>query len=151
MIEKAKWQTWTLVPAGAGWMFAIGIVEQNGQRRVRIAKGKMKIADAGELPIVQQTRLNLKPVDWKHVRAAIDRYIALLEGGEAAQQPSAAAAARQLSSTARTRGESPDNRQESLPAKDSVLPMLPKPRTPEQLAQDFAREQATAYTDLESE
>jgi len=122
--EQAKWQTWTLIPAGAGWMFAVGIVEQGGQRRVRITKGKMKMADAGELPIAQQTRLNLKPADWEQVRAAIDRYIAQLEGGEPLK--------------------------ENGPAQGSVARIPTKPRTPEQLAQDFAHEQATAYTDLES-
>ena len=40
----AKWETWTLIPAGAGWAFAVGIIEQSGRRRVRVAKGKMKVA-----------------------------------------------------------------------------------------------------------
>ena len=75
----AKWDTWTLIPAGAGWMFAVGIIEQGGRRRVRVAKGKSKVADAGELPITQQAKFNLKPADWKHLRDAIDRYIAKLE------------------------------------------------------------------------
>ena len=75
----AKWETWTLIPAGAGWMFAVGIIEQSGRRRVRVAKGKTKVADAGELPITQQAKFNLKPADWKHLRDAIDRYVAQLE------------------------------------------------------------------------
>ena len=75
----AKWETWTLIPAGAGWMFAVGIIEQSGRRRVRVAKGKTKVADAGELPITQQAKFNLKPADWKHLREAIDRYVAQLE------------------------------------------------------------------------
>ncbi len=124
MIEQAKWETWTLIPTGAGWMFAVGIVEQGGRRRVRIAKGKMKMADAGELPITQQTKLNLKPADWKHVRDAIDRYVAQLEGDEPVE--------------------------ENRPAEGRVTLPPRKHRTPEQLAQDFIREQATAYTDLES-
>jgi hypothetical protein len=74
----AIWETWTLIPAGAGWMFAVGIIEQNGRRRVRVAKGKTKVASAGELPITQQSRFNLKPADWKPLRDAIDRYIAQL-------------------------------------------------------------------------
>jgi hypothetical protein len=24
----AQWDTWTLIPAGAGWMFAVGIIER---------------------------------------------------------------------------------------------------------------------------
>jgi hypothetical protein len=75
----AQWETWTLIPAGAGWMFAVGIIEQSGRRRVRVAKGKAKVADAGQLPITQQSKFNLKPADWKPLRDAIDRYIAQLE------------------------------------------------------------------------
>jgi hypothetical protein len=75
----AKWETWTLIPAGAGWMFAVGIIEQGGRRRVRVAKGKTKVAEAGELPIAQQAKFNLKPADWKLLREAIDRYVAQLE------------------------------------------------------------------------
>lgn len=75
----AKWDTWTLIPAGAGWMFAVGIIEQGGRRRVRVAKGKSKVAEAGELPITQQAKFNLKPADWKDLRDTIDRYIAQLE------------------------------------------------------------------------
>ena len=74
----AKWETWTLIPAGAGWAFAVGIIEQGGRRRVRVAKGKMKVAGAGELPITQQSKFNLKPADWKSLRTAIDQYIAQL-------------------------------------------------------------------------
>ncbi len=76
---EARWETWTLIPAGAGWMFAVGIIEQGGRRRVRVAKGKSKVADAGELPITQQSKFNLKPADWKVLRETIDRYIAQLE------------------------------------------------------------------------
>jgi hypothetical protein len=85
----ARWETWTLIPAGAGWMFAVGIVEQAGRRRVRVAKGKTKVSHAGELPINQQSKFNLKPADWKPLREAIDRYIAQLEseaGDDTAQQ-----------------------------------------------------------------
>lgn len=79
---EAKWETWTLIPAGAGWMFAVGIIEQGGRRRVRVAKGKSKVADAGELPITQQAKFNLKPADWKPLRETIDRYIAQLESAD---------------------------------------------------------------------
>jgi hypothetical protein len=83
----AKWDTWTLIPAGAGWMFAVGIIEAGGRRRVRVAKGKSKVADAGELPITQQAKFNLKPADWKDLRNTIDRYIAKLEAeAEAAKE-----------------------------------------------------------------
>jgi hypothetical protein len=75
----AKWETWTLIPAGAGWAFAVGIIEQGGRRRVRVAKGKMRVAGAGDLPITQQSKFNLKPADWKSLRTAIDQYIAQLE------------------------------------------------------------------------
>jgi hypothetical protein len=75
----AKWETWTLIPAGAGWAFAVGIIEQSGRRRVRVAKGKVKVASPGELPITQQSKFNLKPADWKLLREAIDQYIAQLE------------------------------------------------------------------------
>ena len=75
----AKWETWTLIPAGAGWAFAVGIIEQSGRRRVRVAKGKMKVAGKSELPITQQAKFNLKPADWKALRTAIDQYIAQLE------------------------------------------------------------------------
>jgi hypothetical protein len=78
----AKWETWTLIPAGAGWAFAVGIIEQSGRRRVRVAKGKMKVAPAGELPVTQQNKFNLKPADWKLLREAIDQYIAQLESEE---------------------------------------------------------------------
>ncbi len=78
----ATWKTWTLIPAGAGWMFAVGVIEQGGRQRVRVAKGKTRICDAGELPITQQAKFNLKPSDWKPLREAIDRYIAQL-GAEA--------------------------------------------------------------------
>jgi hypothetical protein len=78
----AKWETWTLIPAGAGWSFAVGIIEQSGRRRVRVAKGKMRISSAGELPITQQAKFNLKPSDWKPLREAIDQYIAQLEAAE---------------------------------------------------------------------
>lgn len=122
VIKSTKWETWTLIPAGAGWMFAVGIVEQDGRRRVRIAKGKQKVADAGELPIAQQARLNLKPSDWKHLRDAIDRYIAQLQE---------------------------DNSKERTPAGATARPSLQKHKTPEQLAHDFTKEQAAAYTDLE--
>ena len=125
MIEQAKWETWTLIPAGAGWMFAVGIVELGGRRRVRIAKGKTKVADAGELPITQQTKLNLKPADWTLLRKAIDRYVAQLEGNDPVEE------------------NEPDKRNTNLVPR--------KHRTPEQLAQDFTREQAAAYTDLEPE
>ena len=80
----AKWETWTLIPAGAGWSFAVGIIEQGGRRRVRVAKGKMKVSSAGELPITQQAKFNLKPADWQPLRAAIDQYIAQLESEEKA-------------------------------------------------------------------
>ena len=122
-MNHTKWETWTLIPAGAGWMFAVGIIEQNGRRRVRIAKGKMQVADAGELPIVQQAKLNLKPADWKQLRDAIDRYVAQLQKGDAIK--------------------------ENTPAAAAVHYYPQKHRTPEQLAQDFAKEQAAAYTDLE--
>lgn len=78
----AEWETWTLIPAGAGWAFAVGIIQQSGRRRVRVAKGKMKVAPAGELPITQQSKFNLKPADWKPLREAIDQYIAQLESSE---------------------------------------------------------------------
>ena len=74
----AKWETWTMIPVGAGWAFAVGIIEQSGRRRVRVAKGKVKVAASGELPITQQAKFNLKPADWKALRAAIDQYIAQL-------------------------------------------------------------------------
>ena len=75
----AKWDTWTLIRAGAGWAFAVGIIEQSGRRRVRVAKGKMKVASPGELPITQLNKFNLKVADWKLLRGAIDQYIAHLE------------------------------------------------------------------------
>ena len=76
----AKWETWTLIPAGAGWAFAVGIIDTGGgRRRVRVAKGKMKVAGQGELPITQQAKFNLKPADWQPLRDAIDRYITQLE------------------------------------------------------------------------
>ena len=75
----AEWKTWTLIPAGAGWAFAVGIIDQGGRQRVRVAKGKMKVAGPGELPITQQSKFNLKPADWKPLRAAIDQYIAELQ------------------------------------------------------------------------
>jgi hypothetical protein len=78
----AKWETWTLIPAGAGWAFAVGIIEQSGRRRVRVAKGKMKVASPGELPITQQSKFNLKVSDWKLLREAIDQYVAQLESEE---------------------------------------------------------------------
>ncbi len=79
----AKWETWTLIPAGAGWSFAVGIiVDATGRRRVRVAKGKLKVASANELPITQQSKFNLKPADWKPLREAIDAYIAQLGAGE---------------------------------------------------------------------
>ena len=71
----ASWETWTLIPAGAGWAFAVGIIEQGGRRRVRVAKGKIKVAGPSELPITQQAKFNLKPADWKALRTAIDTYI----------------------------------------------------------------------------
>jgi hypothetical protein len=72
----AKWETWTLIPAGAGWAFAVGVIDTGGgRRRVRVAKGKMKVAGQGELPITQQSKFNLKPADWKVLRTAIDQYI----------------------------------------------------------------------------
>lgn len=79
----AKWETWTLIPAGAGWMFAVGIIETGGRRRVRVAKGKSKVAEANELPITQQAKFNLKPADWKVLRDVIDRYVAKLEAAPA--------------------------------------------------------------------
>ena len=85
----ADWQTWTMIPAGAGWAFAVGIIEQGGRRRVRVAKGKIKIAGPNELPITQQLKFNLKPADWRPLRAAIDQYVAQLasEAEEAADEP----------------------------------------------------------------
>jgi hypothetical protein len=44
-----------------------------------VAKGKMKVASPGELPITQQLKFNLKAADWKLLRAAIDQYVAQLE------------------------------------------------------------------------
>lgn len=78
----AKWETWTLIPAGAAWAFAVGIIETGGRRRVRVAKGKMKVAGPGELPISQASKFNLKPADWKPLREAIDLYIAKLQSEE---------------------------------------------------------------------
>lgn len=75
----ANWETWTLIPAGAGWAFAVGIIEQRGRRRVRVAKGKMKVTGPGELPITQQLKFNLKPADWRPLREAIDLYVAQLQ------------------------------------------------------------------------
>ena len=46
---------------------------------MRVAKGKIKVASPGELPITQQSKFNLKPSDWKLLREAIDQYIAQLE------------------------------------------------------------------------
>jgi hypothetical protein len=57
----------------------VGIIEQSGRRRVRVAKGKIKVSGPGELPITQQSKFNLKPADWKVLRTAIDQYIAQLE------------------------------------------------------------------------
>ena len=76
---ETTWDTWTLIPAGAGWAFAVGIIESGGRRRVRVAKGKVKVAAQGELPISQVNKFNLKPADWKPLRAAIDQYITQLE------------------------------------------------------------------------
>lgn len=78
------WETWTLIPAGAGWCFAVGIITtDNGtRRRVRVAKGKVKAAAKGELPIAQQAKFNLKPADWEQLRAAIDAYVEQLAGEE---------------------------------------------------------------------
>ena len=76
---ETQWDTWTLIPAGAGWAFAVGIIESGGRRRVRVAKGKMKVAAQGELPISQVNKFNLKPADWKPLKAAIDQYVAQLE------------------------------------------------------------------------
>jgi hypothetical protein len=85
----ANWDTWTLIPAGAGWAFAVGIIEQSGRRRVRVAKGKIKIAGPNELPITQQLKFNLKPADWKPLRTAIDQYVAQLasEGRDTSREP----------------------------------------------------------------
>jgi len=85
----ANWDTWTLIPAGAGWAFAVGIIEQSGRRRVRVAKGKIKIAGPNELPITQQLKFNLKPADWKPLRTAIDQYVAQLasEAQDASREP----------------------------------------------------------------
>jgi hypothetical protein len=133
MVEPIKWETWTLIPAGAGWMFAVGIVNQDGRRRVRIAKGKLKVAEAGELPIAQQAKLNLKPSDWPPLRDAVDRYVAQLQNRDPHLQPH------------------PPSRAATPPAPPTpTAPPTPSaPRTPEQLAQDFVQEQAAAYTDLE--
>jgi hypothetical protein len=76
---KTTWDTWTLIPAGAGWAFAVGIIESGGRRRVRVAKGKVKVAAQGELPISQANKFNLKPADWKPLRTAIEQYVAQLE------------------------------------------------------------------------
>lgn len=75
----ATWESWTLIPAGAGWSFAVGIIETGGRRRVRVAKGKLKVSGPNELPISQASKFNLKPADWKLLRTAIDQYIAQLE------------------------------------------------------------------------
>jgi hypothetical protein len=85
----AHWDTWTLIPAGAGWAFAVGIIEQSGRRRVRVAKGKIKIAGPNELPITQQLKFNLKPADWKPLRTAIDQYVAQLasEARDTSREP----------------------------------------------------------------
>jgi len=85
----ASWETWTLIPAGAGWAFAVGIIEQSGRRRVRVAKGKIKIAGPNELPISQQLKFNLKPADWKPLRTAIDQYVAQLasEARDTSREP----------------------------------------------------------------
>ena len=39
---------------------------------MRVAKGKMKVASPGELPITQQNKFNLKVSDWKLLREAIE-------------------------------------------------------------------------------
>jgi hypothetical protein len=44
-----------------------------------VAKGKMKIAGPGDLPITQQLKFNLKPADWRPLREAIDLYVAQLQ------------------------------------------------------------------------
>jgi hypothetical protein len=64
----------------------VGIIEQRGRRRVRVAKGKIKVASPGELPITQQSKFNLKVADWKLLRQAIDQYIAQLQSEEQAQK-----------------------------------------------------------------
>lgn len=81
----AKWKSWKLIPAGAGWAFAVGIIEApagSGRMRVRVAKGKMKVVEPGELPITQQAKFNLKAADWEALRAEIDAAIAALEGDD---------------------------------------------------------------------
>lgn len=79
----ARWIDWVTMPVGAGWAFAVGIIEQGrgGRFRVRVAKGKIKAVKAGELPITQQAKFNLKPSDWPALRDAIDLYIARLDAG----------------------------------------------------------------------
>lgn len=78
MQYAAKWLSWVTIPAGAGWAFAVGVIEQGkaGRFRVRVAKGKMKIVGPGELPITQQAKFNLKASDWPALRDAIDQAIA---------------------------------------------------------------------------
>lgn len=83
----SEWQEWTIVPVGAGWAFAVGVIKQSGgQIKVRVAKGKMKAAASGELPITQAQKFNLKRSDWEGkgegqpgLRELIDRYVAQLD------------------------------------------------------------------------
>jgi len=75
------WETCHTIKLGGGWAFAVGIIrDARGGRKVRVAKGKIKAeAEAGECPVSQVNKLNLKPKDWAAIRDAIDEAIGELE------------------------------------------------------------------------
>ena len=91
---STAWVKFEAVKLGGLWAYVVGTIEDKatGDRKVRIAKGKVKGKvhwEKGELvytyvdskdPISQISRLNIKnKVEWEKIKALVDKYIEELE------------------------------------------------------------------------
>ncbi len=73
---KTQWIEEEVRHAGGAWYWRVGIVEDdNGRRRVRIAKGPIR--PGGK--IAQSQHVNLRPKDWAWLRETVEKMLAILQ------------------------------------------------------------------------
>lgn len=91
---RTDWVRFDTIILGGFWAYVIGIIEdkETGDRKIRIAKGKVKGKvhwEKGKLvheyndkkdPITQVNRLNIKSRDeWEKIKKLVDKYVGELE------------------------------------------------------------------------
>ena len=93
MVEERKyyteWEEYELVPLGGLWAYAIGVVkDQSGNRKLRIAKGKIKgkvfkeegkikyTLDNDKNPISQINKFNIKSrEEWEKIKPVVEKFL----------------------------------------------------------------------------